>query len=206
MTKWTMLQSVKNYLSAFSISAEDTKKIEKILSAMRTVDRKFFIENKELVYIDAAMPAGEGQTISQPSTVGRALMLADIKEGNDVLEVGTASGWNGCLLAYLAYPGKVMSIEIFESLSRKASKNYTNLKSNVEEIGERLDNVIFKTANFFKMSLEKKWDRIIITAGIIPEQENRIEDAAKEMLKDNGILVCPYMAGPMMILKKKMII
>lgn len=198
-----MIQSVNSYLIPFAKNSEDIGRIEKILDAMRSVDRKFFVADKNKAYADAAMPAGEGQTISQPSTVGRELMLADIREGNDAMEVGTASGWNACLMGYLAYPGKVVSIEIFESLSKKAIRHCANLKASLGSKGKRLNNVIFKTANFFKMPVEKECDRIIITAGITSEQENLIEDAAKGMLKDNGILICPYTLGPMMILKKE---
>ena len=51
--------------------------------------------------------------------------------------------------------------------------------------------------------LKQKFNKIIFTAGISPEQEQLIENFAKNHLKENGILVCPYREGPLIILKKK---
>ena len=54
--------------------------------------------------------------ISQPSTVTRVLMLAELSPGHGLLEIGFGSGWNARLIAYLVYPGKVASAETVPEL------------------------------------------------------------------------------------------
>ncbi|MCA1794674.1 MAG: hypothetical protein LC660_12555, partial [Desulfobacteraceae bacterium] len=75
------------------VSLRDTgrKQVDDILHAMDKVDRKYFIDHDP--YVDAALSIGHGQTISQPSTVARVLMLAELSPGHDVLEIGFGSGW-----------------------------------------------------------------------------------------------------------------
>ncbi len=80
-----MIQSVENSLSLFSHSQEDEEKASKIIDAMEKIDRRFFMDNTEHAYIDSAMPVGHGQTISQPSTVARMLMLLDLSKGENAL-------------------------------------------------------------------------------------------------------------------------
>lgn len=199
-----MLREVHDYLPLFYKNASDKERIKKILEAMRIADRVFFVDFPALAYLNDALPVGKGQTISQPSTVARVLMLAELKKGLDVLEVGSASGWNAALLTYLAYPGKVLSIEVIKELSEKAAKNLKKLKTVLDnEKKEKLKNLEFKTIDFFDMPTEKKFDRIIITAGIISSShEEKIKNFAKILLRENGILICPYSSGPIMILKK----
>jgi len=201
----SMIQSVSDYLNLYSRSKADSEATEKILSAMKAIDRKYFID-PESAYIDDAMPIAQGQTISQPSTVGMMLFLADLKSGDDVLEIGLGSGWSACLAAYLSYPGKVISVDIINELVRMAQKNVTDLsKSLPEGDKKRLNYQSFRQINVFK---EKGWlkgmmfDRIIITAGIDGRQHPIIDQFALEYLANGGILVVPHISGPMMIIRK----
>ncbi len=198
-----MLKSVYNYNSSFSY-----EKLEKILFAMSVIDRKFFYEEKE-AYYDTALPIGSGQTISQPSTVARMLLLADLQENEDVLEVGAGSGWNACLIAFLVYPGTVLSVDRIRSLIEKAEKNVANLKNHLEQTRpqdvEKIK-IRFLAENIFdkKRCWKKRYDKIIITAGISNKKtEKKIEELAKSLLKKNGVLICPYTSGPLIIYRKK---
>jgi hypothetical protein len=120
--KERMLASVNDYVSQFVTDLESgRKRVDDILKAMDRVDRKYFIDHDP--YVDTALSIGHGQTISQPSTVARVLMLAELEPGHDVLEIGFGSGWNACLIAYLVYPGKVISAEIVPELVEQARKN-----------------------------------------------------------------------------------
>jgi protein-L-isoaspartate(D-aspartate) O-methyltransferase len=200
-----MLQSVKEYLGIFSTGNAGSESIEKILSALRAIDRKFFID-PETAYIDDAMPIGHDQTISQPSTVGMMLLLADIKEGEDILEIGLGSGWSACLLAYLSYPGKVISVDIIDELTRSAQENIRTLSKNLAEADKkRLDHITLRRINVFK---EIGWlsgfsfDKIIIMAGIDGRQREAIEQFALEYLSNDGILVVPHVSGPIMVIRK----
>src|SRR3989338_4680223 len=111
MNKLQMLQSVRNYLSLFG------KPSEKILEAMEKIDRKNFMDkNKEIAYEDTAIPIGYGQTISQPSTIARMLSLLNLKNTDEVLEIGTGSAWNSALIGYLSK--KVLTLEIVSELAK----------------------------------------------------------------------------------------
>ena len=179
-----MLRSVRSYLSLFG------KVDERILKAMEKIDRKDFIEDN--YYFDDAMPIGYGQTISQPNTVGRMLALLELRKGNKVLEIGTGSGWNAALIGYIVKPGKVLSLERIDELCVKARENIKRYN---------LRNIKIENKDFRK--LKEKFDRIILTAGISYWQEKVIEELVGKILKKNGILVCPYRSGPLLILKNK---
>ena len=185
MNKPQMLQSVKKYLSLFG---EPDKKI---LKAIEKTDRKNFMEkNKSFAYLDQAIPIGHGQTISQPSTVARMLSLLELKKTDGVLEIGTGSSWNAALLGELSK--KVLTLEIVSELAKISGEK-------IKKLG--IKNVEVKQKDF--RLLKQKFNKIIFTAGISPEQEQLIENFAKNHLKENGILVCPYREGHLIILKKK---
>ncbi len=189
-----MLSSVYNYNIKLGKTKNAKELLKRIIYVMSIIDRKFFVEGGD-AYYDAALPIGEGQTISQPSTVARTLMLAELKEGDEVLEVGAGSGWNAALISLLVYPGKILSIDRVAALVRQAKKNVSKLKNFLKQ------NLNFSTKDFFKMSGKKKYDKVIVTAGISEESEERIEKMASILLKKRGILVCPRMSGPMIIYK-----
>ena len=185
MNKPQMLHSVRKYLSLFG------KPDEKILQAIEKIDRKNFMEkNKSFAYLDQAISIGHGQTISQPSTVARMLSLLNLKKTDEVLEIGTGSAWNASLLGYLSK--KVLTLEIVPELAKISQEKIKKL---------RIKNVEVKQKDF--RELKQKFNKIIFTAGISPEQEQLIENFAKNYLKENGILICPYRGGHLIILKKK---
>ncbi len=199
-----MLKSVNLYNSAFSPNEE----LGKILFAMIVIDRKFFTES-ELAYDDNALPIGKGQTISQPSTIARMLLLADLKKGEDVLEIGAGSGWNASLVSFLVFPGTVTSIDRIKSLVEKAQENTKKLRNHLKQKNpqdvEKISKLNFIVENIFskKNVWKKRYDKIIITAGIADkETEEKVEGIAKSLLKKNGILLCPYVSGPLVIYKK----
>ena len=200
-----MLRSAYNYNSSFSLSNDQQKLLSRILFTMSIVDRKFFVE--EHPYIDTARGIGKGQTISQPSTVARMLILAELREGDRVLEVGTGSGWNACLISLLVYSGSVLSIDRFLELTEKAQENIKKLKNALKnthpEDIEKLKLAI-KAANIFDLKSKSNFDKIIITAGIKSEEQKKdIEDLALKLLNKNGVLICPRIHGPMIIFDKQ---
>jgi protein-L-isoaspartate(D-aspartate) O-methyltransferase len=185
MNKKEMIKSVKEYLSHFK---EPNKTI---LNALEKVDRKKFIDvNKQLVYEDEAIPIGLGQTISQPSTVARMISLLQLKKSDKVLEIGTGSAWNAALMAYMAK--KVITYEIVEQLIEKSKKRLKKLK---------IKNIEIRQGDFRKT--KEKFNKIIFTAGVLKDDEKKIHNFAKNHLKNNGILICPFRSGPLIIIKKK---
>jgi protein-L-isoaspartate(D-aspartate) O-methyltransferase len=95
---------------------------ERVLAAMARVPREQFVppELRDRAYDDAALPIGEGQTISQPYMVARICEELALRGGERVLDVGTGSGYQAAVLAELA--GEVHSIERIAALAERAQE------------------------------------------------------------------------------------
>jgi protein-L-isoaspartate(D-aspartate) O-methyltransferase len=93
---------------------------ERVLEAMERVPREEFVPPAlaERAYDDAALPIGEGQTISQPFIVAAMCELLAIEGTEHVLDIGTGSGYAAAVLDELA--ASVVSIELVEVLSIRA--------------------------------------------------------------------------------------
>ncbi|HKK82932.1 MAG TPA: hypothetical protein VJ958_01755 [Atribacterota bacterium] len=201
-----LAKAVKNNLLRLASNEKERENLDRIIAAISVIDRIFFVEHKSDAYIDTALPIGYDQTISQPSTVARMLMLANPEPGNDLLELGAGSGWNASLAGYIVYPGKVISMDIVPQLVEEAYKNLNELKIHLNsEDRDRLTNIEFSNFNILKelVNWQEKYDKIIITAGISREQEILIHQLANKALNEKGILVCPHVHGPLIILKKE---
>jgi len=93
------------------------------LSVLRAFDltpRHLFVPTgmRHRAYEDSALPIGNGQTISQPSTHARYLELLGLTGKERVLEIGTGSGYQTVLLSHLA--SQVFSIERVGTLVTQA--------------------------------------------------------------------------------------
>src|SRR5712671_569566 len=73
---------------------------EAVLAAMNNIPRHFFLDSAfdEIAYEDRAFPISEGQTISQPYTVAYQTQLLEVKPYEKVLEIGTGSAYQACVL------------------------------------------------------------------------------------------------------------
>ena len=93
---------------------------ERVLAAMGRVARELFVPEgfRARAYDDAALPIGEGQTISQPYMVARICEELRLQGGERVLDVGTGSGYQAAVLAEMA--GEVHSIERLAALAERA--------------------------------------------------------------------------------------
>jgi protein-L-isoaspartate(D-aspartate) O-methyltransferase len=96
---------------------------ERVLAAMGEVPREAFLpeRRREQAYVDAALPIGAEQTISQPWIVAAVLQALALTGEERVLEVGTGSGYSTCLLGRLA--AHVVSVERHASLARAAAEH-----------------------------------------------------------------------------------
>ena len=95
---------------------------ERLLDALRCVPRHLFVpeEYTHIAYSDSPLPIGHGQTISQPYIVALMTELLELEGEENVLEVGTGSGYQAALLAFLAR--QVHTIERHEELAENAEK------------------------------------------------------------------------------------
>lgn len=150
---------------------------ENVLKAIGKVKRHFFFDETfwNQAYKDIAFPIGAGQTISQPYTVAYQTQLLHVNKGDKVLEIGTGSGYQTCILLELG--AKVYTIERQEKL-------YNHTRQVLPHIGYK--------ANFFvgdgSLGIAKHapYDKIIVTAGA-----PTVPDVLLKQLKIGGILVIP---------------
>jgi protein-L-isoaspartate(D-aspartate) O-methyltransferase len=154
---------------------------EKILAAFEAIPRHFFLELafEKQAYSNTAFQIGSGQTISHPTTVAFQTQLLDLKKGDKVLEIGTGSGFQTCILCQLG--ARVVSIERHHDLHLKA-------KRMVEHFG-------FVPKLYFGDGYKGKpifapYDKILVTCGA-PE----IPEALVQQLKVGGIMVIPVGEG-----------
>ena len=73
---------------------------EVILEAINKIPRHLFLDSSfvEYAYEDKPFPIGSGQTISQPYTVAFQTEILEITKGSKVLEIGSGSGYQACVL------------------------------------------------------------------------------------------------------------
>ncbi|MES2299786.1 MAG: protein-L-isoaspartate(D-aspartate) O-methyltransferase [Pseudomonadota bacterium] len=100
-----------------------------VLGALESVPRHQFIEPalSTQAYIDASLPIGHNQTISQPYIVAR--MIEVMRNGGQlkhVLEIGTGCGYQAAVLACVAQ--QVFSIERIKPLHELAKTNLRPLR------------------------------------------------------------------------------
>lgn len=152
-------------------------KDERVLAAIGKVPRHVFFENAllEHAYQDKAFPIGEGQTISQPYTVAFQSEKLEIKPGEKVLEIGTGSGYQACILLELG--AKVYTIEYNRKL-------YDTVKDFLPQLGYRP--YFFHGDGSKGLSSKAPFNKIIVTAGapVVP-------NALTDQLMEGGILVIP---------------
>ncbi|HET9053509.1 MAG TPA: protein-L-isoaspartate(D-aspartate) O-methyltransferase [Cyclobacteriaceae bacterium] len=148
-----------------------------VLKALGKVPRHVFFETAllEHAYQDKAFPIGEGQTISQPYTVAFQTEKLAVKPGDKVLEIGTGSGYQACILMEMG--AKVYTIEYNKKL-------YERTKNLLPKLGYK---PYFYLGDGSKgIPAKAPYDKIIVTAGapVVPK-------SLTEQLADNGILIIP---------------
>ena len=153
----------------------------KVLEAIAKVPRHLFMDNAFLnfAYKDQAFPIGADQTISQPYTVAFQTQLLNVQPGMKVLEIGTGSGYQSCIL--MEMKAKVFSIERHRSLHNRS-------KQQLNELGYFPK--LFFGDGYKGLSTFAPFDRILITAAA-----PYVPDDLKQQLAVGGIFVIPLGEG-----------
>jgi protein-L-isoaspartate(D-aspartate) O-methyltransferase len=157
---------------------------EPVLDALRKVPRDKFVREAErpYAYANRPLPIGYGQTISQPYIVAVMTDLLKLKKTDQVLEVGTGSGYQAAILAELA--ASVYSIEIVEQLGKQAAEN-------LKRAG--YDAVHTRTGDgYYGWEEAAPFDAIVVTA-----VASHIPPPLIKQLKPGGRMVIPV-GGPFM--------
>jgi protein-L-isoaspartate(D-aspartate) O-methyltransferase len=164
-----------------------------IESAFRNIPRHEFIPSSELdrAYYNEPLPIMKNQTISQPGVVSRMSEWLDVKDGQNILEIGSGSGWQTAILSYLVGTGTVYSIEIHPELEKFARKNLEKFC---------LDNVnVILGDGSLGYPEAAPYDRIIITAAC-----TEIPLPLLDQLSNDGLIIAPVGdASQSLVLLKK---
>jgi protein-L-isoaspartate(D-aspartate) O-methyltransferase len=155
---------------------------EKVLEAINKIPRHFFLDSAfdEVAYEDKAFPIAEGQTISQPYTVAYQTQLLDLKLFEKVLEIGTGSAYQACVLAEMGV--QVYTIERQKKLF-ETNKTFHYLK--------KYPSVKFFYGDGYEgLPTYAPFDKVIITAAA-PEIPQKLID----QLKPGGMMVIPLGSG-----------
>lgn len=132
-------------------------KNESVLTAIKKIPRHLFMDSsfEDFAYQDKAFPIAADQTISQPYTVAFQSQLLEVKSSDNILEIGTGSGYQTAVLLELG--AKVYSIERQKELYRKTS-------SFLPKLGYKPKSLIFGDG-YKGMEDKAPFDGIIVTAG-----------------------------------------
>ena len=150
----------------------------RVLQAMEMVPRDLFLQGhfQARAYEDTALPIQCGQTISQPSIVGKMTIALDLGPRHKVLEIGTGSGYQAAILSHLAR--RVYTVERHRPLARLANKV-------IESLG--LVNVTIISGDGSRgLPDQAPFDRILLTAAAEDPPANLLAQ-----LRMGGIMVLP---------------
>ncbi|HET9581988.1 MAG TPA: protein-L-isoaspartate(D-aspartate) O-methyltransferase [Gemmatimonadota bacterium] len=127
-----------------------------VLGAMLTVPRHLFVPetHRDRAYGDHPLPIGHGQTISQPYIVAFMTELLELEPADQVLEVGTGSGYQAAVAAMLA--DSVFSVEIVPELAASA-------EARLDRLGYR-DVQVGNADGYYGWEEHAPYDAIFVTA------------------------------------------
>jgi len=150
----------------------------RVLEVMGQLPRENFLapQYQSCAYEDNPIPIGLGQTISQPYIVALMTQCLRLTGTEQVLEIGTGSGYQTAILAKLCK--KVYTIERFNELSVRAQSVLSSLAIHNGDYAVGDGSCGWQSPLLF--------DRIIVTAAIPRPPEPLIVQ-----LQDDGILVAP---------------
>lgn len=171
-------------------------KTDRVIEAFREIKREDFMpeEIKKLAEVNEALPIGEGQTISQPLVVAFMIEKLKVSEGDNVLDIGSGSGWTTGILSYLVGKrGRVTALEVVPELKEFGERNvskYNFIKKGITRF------VLADGTKGFKK--EAPFDRMLVSAAV----QGEIPPAWKEQLKEGGIIAASV-RNSIWVLEKK---
>jgi protein-L-isoaspartate(D-aspartate) O-methyltransferase len=150
-TEFARQQMVEQQVRAWDVLHPD------ILEVLGNVPREQFVPAgyENLAFADTEIPIGHGQSMMTPTIEGRVLQALELTAADEVLEVGTGSGFLAACLARLA--ARVTSIDIHEEFLQSAAVN-------MEDSG--INNVELLEMDATAELPEAKYDAIAVTGSI----------------------------------------
>jgi protein-L-isoaspartate(D-aspartate) O-methyltransferase len=143
---------------------------ERILNTLRAVPRERFVPQawRGLAFADCEIALPCGKRMLRPMLVGQILQALALKGGEEVLEIGTGSGYLSACLAQLG--GRVVSLELHQQIADFARANLQAVAPGlpIEVIG----------ADAMQLADESRYDAIVLTASL-PIYQARFEQALR---------------------------
>ena len=134
-----------------------------VLNIIETLDREEFVDEayRGLAYADCQIPLKNGVRMLPPTIEGRMLQALMLRAEDEVLEVGSGSGYLTACLASLA--ARVKSIDTDADIIEAARLNLTRLG---------FDQVEFEQQGLAQFSAPESYDAIAVTASLPTVPEN----------------------------------
>ncbi|HAU80670.1 protein-L-isoaspartate O-methyltransferase [Stenotrophomonas sp. TWI273] len=130
----------------------------RVLDVLARLPREAFVaeSHRALAYADIELPLGNGQKMMKPVIEGRTLQALDLQPGDEVLEIGTGSGYLSACMGELAR--EVLSLEIDADLA-------TTARARLDAAGLG-NNVRIETADALTWDTERRFDAICVTGAV----------------------------------------
>jgi protein-L-isoaspartate(D-aspartate) O-methyltransferase len=156
----------------------------RVLDVMASVPRQDFVPPayRNLAFADMAIPIGHGQEMLAPKIQGRLLQALELTPGDEILDVGTGTGFLAACLANLG--GQVTSVDIYEDFTEQARKHLAT---------GGVHGVRLITGDIFESQLTRRFDAIAVT-GSLPVYP----EAFEAWLKPSGRMFCFVGTAPLM--------
>ena len=158
---------------------------DRVVEAIAETPRERFVpgDYRDLAFADTEIPLAHGQAMLAPKIEGRLLQALQVEPTDEVLEVGTGTGFLTACLARLAE--RVYSVDIFPEFVAAA-------RANLAAVGLR--NVELETADALQLDVPGgRFDAIAVT-GSMPV----LDDRFVRMLKPQGRLFVVVGRAPAM--------
>jgi protein-L-isoaspartate(D-aspartate) O-methyltransferase len=141
----------------------------RVLDVFAIVPREAFVppEYRELAFADAPIPIGFGQTMLAPKLQGRILQALSVAATDDVLEVGSGTGYLSACLSLLG--ASTRSLDIHPQFSAAAAANLRTVAQ---------ARVQFETRDVFSSAPLGEYDAIAVT-GSLPVYDARFEKSLR---------------------------
>lgn len=135
----------------------------RVLDVLAELPREAFVADahKNLAYTDLALPLGHGEFMMKPVMEGRTLQSLGVNPTDDVLEIGTGSGYLTACLGRLAR--EVVSLEIHADLAAAARERLS---------AQTVLNAQVIDADALNYSTDRRFNAICVTGAVaqIPPQ------------------------------------
>ena len=160
-TDYARLQMVNQQVRGWNVYDED------VLAMLKELPREHFVPPgfEALAFADVAIPLGHGEHMMTPTIEGRLLQGLSLRGTENVLEIGTGSGFLTACLAKLG--AHVTSVDIYDDFVEDAARK-------LESAG--IDNVTLLQMDATRELPDGVFDAIAVT-GSIQSFDQRFVDA-----------------------------